>query len=181
MYDARDIAADMTRRFKDRPVEYEQAFDFPWPKRLQAIGDSLAVAYASDKWKEPDTFTGKRMWELYKHVAESRNRVLAQPRFLHKGANEAWPVVGPMVNLEDVQWPDHISILGLFEEANLELDTADGQECIVSVRTNHGMLGAGVLRQRSGQRVFLCIYDSKAIRMVIIGDKLAIEKDGITG
>lgn len=197
--DARAIARNIRQTFADRPVEYEQTMPFDWPDVLQNVGDSLAVAYASDKWKPKDA-RGKRELELYKHLAESRNRALVLPGLLRHedDTSEHWPVIGPRVSLANLPMPDSFAVLGLFEEANLFLHTGgsdddpkfgiDGDDGVVRIEVRHGLLGGSKILWSSNRvddpknQPFLFVYtEEDGVLMVIVGDKLDIEKDGIVG
>jgi hypothetical protein len=197
VYDAQDLAIGMTERFNDRPWEYEERLPFSWPKYMQNVGDSLAIAYASDKWKRKNG-AGKRESELYKHLAESRNRALVQPGLLRDEykPNKAWPVKGPTVSLSDVPLPQHFSVLGLFEEIDLQLYTKgtnkhpafseDKDEGIVGVRVRHGMLGGSYIlwseMDEGEDEPFLFVYTRSAgVCIIVVGDKLDVHKDGIVG
>ena len=198
VYDAEDLSRDMVERFNDRPVEYIANLRYGWPSKMQNVGDSLAVAYDSDKWK-PKGKNGKRESELYKHLAESRNRALVKPRLLHNQyhPNKRWPVKGRMVSLAEVPMPQHFAILGLFEEVNLQLYTQgtkqrpafsdDKDEGIVKVKLRHGMLGGSYLRwsemyEDANDQLFLFVYTKSAgVCIVVVGDKLDVHRDGIIG
>jgi len=157
VYDAEDIALGIRATFTDRPVELQHEFSFGWPAVMQNVGDSLAVAYASDKW-EKKRADGSRRVELYKHLAESRNQALVIPGLLHDedAPEQPWEALGPLVSLADAPLPKHFAVLGLFEEANLKLYTRGTNERprfgrraddgVVRVRVRHGMLGASKLR-----------------------------------
>lgn len=198
VYDAYDIAKDMRETFADRPVERIESHDFDWPVAMQNVGDSLSVAYASDKWQPKDA-RGRREVELYKHLAESRNQALAAPGVLfdHDDPNEPWPVRGPMVRLSDVPMPRHFAVLGLFEEINLMLYGAGSDkrprfrsnpdDDIVHVRVRHAYLGGSkILWSREDQGAedepFIFVYTKEAgVMFVVTGDELDIERDGIVG
>ncbi len=60
VFEAQDIAKDIAETFKDRPVEREERLDFDWPDKLQMFGESLGVAYDSDKWKPKGSNGGAR-------------------------------------------------------------------------------------------------------------------------
>jgi hypothetical protein len=191
VYDSQDIAKNIRETFMDRPAKGETDLPFGWPATWQHVGDSLAVAYASDKWKTP----GK--YELYKHLAESRNRVLVRPGFLHDHyhSGASWPVIGPKVSLAGTPMPKHIAVLGYFEEADLQLhvDGTDddpivgrGDEGCVKVGVGHAMLGASHIRWdltgRAKSTPFLVVYSpSKGPFMLIVGEELDVEHDGIVG
>lgn len=187
VYDTNESARAMRERFADRPVEYETNLDFNWPKRVYHVGDSLAVAYSSDKWKPR-----RGDMEDYKHLAESPNRayVVRQDLF-----DEDMHVQGVPVNIGHVPMPGHVAIIGLFLEANLRLfdDTLmPSNDRVFAVSTKHAMLGGGVIPwKKTGKRKkdqpFLFVYSEPrgsergAVHMLIFGDSLGIEKDGIVG
>jgi hypothetical protein len=181
--DAYDVAKKMRETFADRPVEQSIPFDFGWPTMMQNVGDSLAVAYASDKWTEPDA-RGRRDVELYKHLAESRNRALVRPGVMYDyyRPNQRWPVAGPQVSLSECPMPKHFAILGLFEEIDLEL--AGGE--VVHVSIKHAYLGGSKIRWSTlGKRPdepFIFVYtEDDGVMAMVIGEELDVEKDGIVG
>jgi hypothetical protein len=197
-YDAEDIAIGITETFKDRPFEFRENMSFGWPRSLQNVGDSLAVAYESDKWKPKDA-AGRREAELYKHLAESRNSVYVKRGLLkdYYKPNRGWPVKGAMISFTGCPMPRHFAILGLFEEASLQLYT-DGtaqdpefgkgeDDGIVKVTIGHGMLGASKMlwsREDPNEpdEPFLFVYTKSAgVLMFIVGDKLDVKRDGIVG
>jgi hypothetical protein len=195
VYDAHDIAARMRETFVDRAVERKLPYNWRWPTQLQNVGDSLAVAYASDKW-EPKDRSGKRKMELYKHLAESRNRCLAERGVLvDYYEREPWPVIGPTVSFAggSVAMPNTFALLGLFEELCLQLHTegddaspdfgADEDDGVVHVAVRHALLGGSMMRHRDGKlRPFLFVYTKKeGVKFIVVGDQLDIEKDGIVG
>jgi hypothetical protein len=197
VYDAEELAIGMTERFKDRPWEEYEELPFNWPARMQNVGDSLAVAYASDKWK-PKSRNGKRRAELYKHLAESRNWALVRPGFLHDyyRPSKRWPQRGPDVSFANVPMPEHYSMLGLFEEIDLQLYThgtknaprfsSDKDEGIVKVTVRHGLLGGSYIRWSEvsdrDDEPFLFVYTATAgVCIIVVGKKLDVEKDGIVG
>jgi hypothetical protein len=191
VYDARELARNMRERFVDRPVEREFWLGARWPLALHNVGDSLAVAYASDKW-QPPADDGHREYLDYKHLAESRNRVLVVPGLLRDfyRPTRSYAVVGPMVSLPEM--PNAFAWLGFFEEANLQLYT-DGtdddprfggdDDGVVKVTVRHGMLGGSYLRTSKRDREpFLFVYTERdGILMIVVGEKLNVEKDGIVG
>lgn len=197
VYEAESMARQMRETFADRPVERHESMDFGWPAVMQNIGDSLAVAYASDKWK-PRGKDGKREVELYKHLAESRNRVLAVPGALYDYFDQSrrWPTIGPKVSLADCPMPRHFAVLGLFAEIDLKLYVAgsdaaprfegsqDGGVVHVSVRNGY-LGGAKILWSELGRgkdEPFIFVYTKAAgVMFLVVGDRLAIAKDGIVG
>lgn len=194
VYESHDLARKMRETFVDRAVERKLPYGWDWPTHLQNIGDSLAVAYASDKW-EPRKADGKRKVELYKHLAESRNRCLAQPGLLYDyyERDQAWPVRGPMVDFtEGIEMPDTFAMLGLFEELCIKLYTKGtnanprfegGDAGVVHTKLRHAFLGGGMMRL-SGERFrpFVFAFQKKeGVQFIVVGDELDIEKDGIVG
>jgi hypothetical protein len=190
--EAHEIAANLRTTFTDKPLKRDRQYHFSWPTLWQHIGDSLAVAYASDKWKDDGEF------ELYKHLAESPNRVLCIPHFLYTYRQPRRPieVVGPTISLAGVPMPKHFALLGYFEEADLRLYTGGTNERptfgegkddgVVQVRVRHGYVGASkILWSRQSRRPdqpFLVVFtESGGPVMLIVGTELDIENDGIVG
>lgn len=148
-YDARQLARQMRETFADRPVETETKLPFSWPRTLQNVGESLAVAYGSDKWKPKKR--GRREVELYKHLAESQNWAFVTAGVLHDfyAPEQAWPIIGPTVSFESLPLPQHIAILGYCDSAHLRLYTRGthaqprfgrGDEGIVEITFPGGLL-----------------------------------------
>jgi hypothetical protein len=206
VYDAEELAVGMTEKFHDRPWEHRDELPFTWPQYMQNVGDSLAVAYASDKWKKKNG--GRRERELYKHLAESRNQALVKPGLLvdYYRPNKSWDVCGPVVTLQPCPMPRHFAILGLCEEVDLQLYSAgsakkpkfgpDDEVGIVKVTIRHGIVGGGIMQFSKGgnqgkcklamggkkDQPFLFVYtETQGIQMIVVGDELDVEKDGIAG
>jgi hypothetical protein len=190
VYNAEDIARNLTETFKARPVQDINDYKFSWPSKLRYVGDSHAIAYDSDKW------TGNS--ELYKHLAESRNRAFVREGFLKHfdSPNKPWPTIGPVIDFTKFPMPRHFAELALFVEIDLQLHTAGSDERpsfgkknsgFVKVTVAHGLLGGGkILWSRRGNRErdqpFLFVYtEYDGVQVVITGDELDIESDGIVG
>lgn len=198
VYDAKDDAIRMTETFKDRPYEYVENLRHGWPRVMQNVGDSLAIAYSSDKWKQKNA-AGKRDIELYKHLAESRNRALVRPGLLHHyyEPNKRWPVVGPHVSLADCPMPKEYAVLARFEEIDLQLYTEgtnrrprfahDDDEGVVKVTVRHGFLGGSFIQwsaldEGDEDEPFLFVYTATlGVLIVVMGETLEVHKDGIIG
>jgi hypothetical protein len=193
VYDALEMAADIRATFQGAAAEKAIEFPFSWPSTVQHVGESLAVAYESDKWKKKGDLEG------YKHLAESKNHALCVPGLIHcyEDASESYPVYGPHISLAEAPMPRHFAILGLFIEADLrlhiggtnsnpELGRARDDGC-VKLTVGHGMLGASkILWSRSKHKrrdqPFLFVYtESDGVLLIIVGKRLTIEKDGIAG
>jgi hypothetical protein len=197
--DAEAIARSMRKTFQAKEPKERVELPFTWRREMQHVGDSLAVCYASDKWKKDGEL------EIYKHIAESRNRVFCAPKFLRPFEDEDafYPSLGPMVSFEDVPMPKHFAVLGYFEECNLCLHSEGTQErpafaknpaddVVVKVLVKHGMLGASKMRWSTlgdgrKDQPFLLVYsepnrdDPGGVHMIIVGEELDVEKDGIVG
>lgn len=199
VFAANDIAKGIAETFKDRPVEFEEELDFEWPDELQMVGSSLGVAYDSDKWK-PKNNAGKRQSELYKHIAESPNRIYAVPGLIQREDEDgkAAKTIGPKLSLKelsasgDVEMPEHFAVLGRFMECNCILHTGGtnarpvlankGDDGCVTLTVRHGMLGASKFRRNGKLQPFLFVYHPEVgVYFLITGDELDIEKDGIVG
>lgn len=192
VYDSADLARKMTETFKSRPVSEKKTIRHDWPVRWQHVGDSLAVAYSSDKWRPTGDF------KLYKHLAESRNRAYCVPGFLRDPDNtkKLWPAIGPIISIDDVPMPRDCSDLALFEELDLQLHVTgdddepefgdDESDGVVKVMIKHAKLGGGFVRwsQVSRRRdvPFLFVYtEDDGPLVMIFGDELDVLADGIVG
>ncbi len=196
--DAEDAARQMRSVFADRNVEKRQSMQFSWPDEMQHVGQSIAVAYASDKWKNPGDY------ELYKHLHDglTHNRALCSTGFLHhyEQQGKRFETIGPVVSFAGVPMPQHFAVLGLLEEVDLRMHVGGtdddpkvgrGDNGIVKVIVAHAMLGAGVIRWSvdgaEEDEPFVFVYsessgrDRGGVHMIIVGDELDIEKDGIVG
>lgn len=187
--DTLEHAKDVRRTFtKKEPRELREQ-PWTWPTTYTHVGDSLAVAYASDKWKKNGDM------ELYKHLAESRNYAFAAPGvdFVPlESPHTKYPVVTQLVSFEDRVMPKHIAFLGMFEEIHLQFYRPGavpsrklrGDEGVARVLIKHAFLGGGLM---DGDRPFLVVYseprgnDPGGVHMIITGDELDIEADGIVG
>jgi len=196
IYDAREIAKNYTKTFKDREVEYEKKVKFTWPRYLQHVGANLGQGYDSDKWKKGSL--GRREWELYKHVAESRNKLLCVPGFLaDEETGTKIKTIGPVFDTFSWPMPDSFADLALFSEANIQLhtvgtDSAPGfgrgqNNGIVAVAVRHACIGCSkILWSREDSRAkdqpFLFVYTERdGVMFMVVGDTLDVEKDGIVG
>ena len=199
VFEAAEIARNISTTFKDRPVEYEEEFSFDWPDVVQQVGDSLGVAYASDKWK-PKGKSGKREIEVYKHIAESRNRIFAVPGVIRAEGDlgRTLKTIGPYVSLAKssaggrLLMPESFAVLGIFKEANvvLHIEGTDDEpefgdhkdDGVITLSVKHGMLGASKMKVDGQLTPFLFVYTPEdGVYFIIIGEELDIEKDGIVG
>lgn len=175
---ALDAARKLRRTFHDKEPEHETPVPWRWPSELQEIGVCEAVMYASNKWqKNPKDVID------YKHVAEGPQRILVQPGFLQDfKTGRALPTVGPVHELNDM--PDAFAVLDKILGVQVQLYTGSdaapqpsGEFYQIDIANAH--LGAGV-HPVTGQ-TFLIVYTSQGVHCLIVGDELAVEKDGITG
>lgn len=190
-YDAVDIAQDIRKTFTANDKMRKREFSFEWPSALQNVGDSLAVAYSSDKWQDDGEMI------LYKHLAESRNRAYCVPGFLrdYENPREPWPTIGPMYSFKDMPMPKHFAILALFEEIDLHLHThgnddhpklGKGDEGIVKVVVANAFVGASKFRwsevSDKEDEPFLFVYTKDdGILILVTGDELDVRSEGIVG
>jgi hypothetical protein len=101
-----------------------------------------------------------------------------------------------MIAVEDVPMPGHFAVLGLFLEINLQLYThmskgrprfSSDDEGTVATKVRHGLVGGSRIRWSQVEpgvkdELFLFIYtQSQGVLAIIVGDQLAITKDGIAG
>lgn len=187
----------MRETFTDRKCEVEEEFPFEWPPVMQNIGESVGVAYASDKWK-PKDHRGKRELEVYKHIAESRNRIFCLPGSVRWENKQSGSVrtIGPHVSFcspSDVSMPSGFAVLGIFKEVNVILHVGGSDEFpevgendddgVVTLTVRYGMLGGSkMLRDDGRQQPFVFVYTpSDGIMFLIVGEELDVKSEGIVG
>jgi hypothetical protein len=186
----RELAVRMRTVFADRPPKHQLRFHWGWPRVMQHVGESLAVAYSSDKWRADGDMLP------YKHLAESRNVAFVRPGFLltPEGVTSTGKVIGPRVSFARVPKPKYFAFLGLFEEANFRLFTSEQagepqlgkkpDDGCVQVLVRHGMVAGAHLMWRGGrgpEPVLFVYTEREGVLMVVMGEKLDVQKDGIVG
>lgn len=154
--------------FMDRPPSKETRVKWEWPRNLQWVGHCEAVMYASDKWKRPGTF------EDYKHVAEGPQKVFCTPGFI-RDYHSSKPLDLPF---KEKRLPRDMpeAFAELANIFGVQLTTLDDE--VLQVNIARAKLGSAKHRSLG---TFLFVYDGTGVHMLITGDKLNVEKDGITG
>lgn len=177
--DTERVARRIYEDFHDKPSRRRVKFDFGWPKVFQEVGRAEAQMYRSNKWKK-----NPREFEDYKHIAESEQRCYVVPNVLvDDKTREPLKTYGDLVEFEDL--PTHITILAAligiqvrFYDSRKRLPRGDKN--LKELFLPQGMLG-GARFVDSGE-AFLVVYTKNAgVVMIITGEELDIEKDGIVG
>lgn len=170
----------MFETFHDRPHKRQHKFSFGWPKTMQEIGRAEAQMYRSNKWK-----SNPKEFEDYKHIAEGPQYCYAVPGFLlDYQTSEPLKVYGPKISLDD-QMPEHVTILAPLIGVQVQLYDSRGRlpaedKNLFEVVVPKGMLAGS--RFPDTDEAFLVVYTrEEGVHMIIVGDKLDIEKDGIVG
>lgn len=193
VYDAEELAVNMQETFVSRKVTKRTEFPWKWTQRMQQVGESLAVAYSSNKWQA--TLDD---WVLYKHLAESRNHCFAAPGIMHdlNRPGRSWPVNGPTVDFGDVPMPNAFGELCEFERLDLQLYTrrdrnggwnvGSADEGVVEVSVPRAYLGGSMIRWSEvgagKDQPFLVVYTKTGGPMfLIVGEKLEVRTEGIVG
>lgn len=182
--DTRETAVSVFRTFHDREPEKEIQFPFDWPASLQEIGQGKAELYTSNKWQK-----NRRDYEDYKHVVEGSRVVCAEPDFLRDwGGKSRLPVCGPMM-APIMPMPLYFSVLGKLLGIQVRLyrlgpngepELPTGDDGCYEIHVPRGMLGAA--KHPATGEPFLLVYTKKGgVHMILTGNRLDIEKDGIVG
>ena len=177
--DAEKEARDLFEKFHDKPSKRQYKMDFGWPTSVQEIGEANAQMYRSNKWK-----SDPKDYEDYKHIAEGFQSCYVTPGFLRDySTNKAMPVHGPSFDVQEPM-PEHFTILAPLIGIQVRLYEKGGKlpksGNLYEVTVPRGMLG-GAKHPKTGD-VFLFVYTkTHGVGMIITGDKLGIEKDGIVG
>lgn len=172
-------ASEMFEDFYARPSKRRVNFDFGWPRRYQEVGVAQAQMYRSNKWKK-----NLKEFEDYKHVAEGEQHCYVVPGFLRDyETNKPLKTYGPMIELDE-EMPQHITILAPLIGVQVQLYDRRGKiqkgENLYEIVVPHGMLAGG--RFPRTEEAFLVVYTkSEGVHMIITGEELDIERDGIVG
>ena len=173
-------ALEMYERFHDKPSKRRVKFNFDWPTHVQEIGEAKAQMYRSNKWK-----TNPRDFEDYKHIAESFQLCYVTPGFLRDySTGKALPVYGPKLEVQGPM-PQHFTMLAPLIGIQVRLYGSNGKlskgdSNLYEVVVPRGML-AGAQHPKTGDNFLFVYTKSHGIGMIITGDELAVEKDGIVG
>lgn len=179
-----DVARTMRETFVDRPVERTISIPWQWPKSMREIGTNEAVMYASDKWKQR-----RGDMEDYKHRSEGKQWVLARPGFLrdYHDQDRHVPVAGPIVDLGKM--PDSFAVLADILGVQVRLYEKGGRDGYQFPRSRNAgyhqiLIGGAKLgggRFPDSGDTFLIVYTRAGVHLLIVGEKLDVEKDGIVG
>lgn len=177
--DTEEEAKEIFEKFHDKPSKRKVKFDFSWPSVVQEIGEAKAQMYRSNKWKMNPKDT-----EDYKHIAESYQRCYVIPGFLKDySTGRKIPVYGPELEVQGPM-PKHFTILAPLIGIQVRLYGKSGKPSksdeLYEVVVPNGILAGA--RHPDTDEVFLFVYTkAHGIGMLITGEKLDIEKDGIVG
>lgn len=172
-------ARQMFEVFHDKPSRRRVAFDFGWPRTFQEIGTAKAQMYRSNKWKK-----NPREWEDYKHIAEAPQYCYAVPGFIRDyETNDPLKIYGPQMRIDE-EMPQHITILAPLIGVQVHLYDSKGKlrrdENLYEIMVPHGML-AGAKFPETDEPFLLVYTKAEGVHMLIMGEQLDIEKDGIVG
>jgi len=181
------VAQKIRETFVDRKAERRQEVPWKWPRSMREVGRCEAVMYSSDKWQKG---RGRNWLEDYKHIAEGMQWVLVRPGFLQDGkTRKALDVVGPEIDLHPM--PSSFAVLADVLGVQMQFYMPDGagdeyylpnaseDTGLYEVAIGHAKLGAGQFPDTG--ETFLIVYTPAGVEMLIVGEKLAVEKDGIVG
>ena len=167
----------------DKPASRATPINWKWPKRMQAVGECLAVMYASNKWQRDESTIID-----YKHNREAPQRLLVTPGFLrdYDRPSQELDLIGPMEELNRPM-PDAFAALAkiLGVQVNLYQGEDDDPELTEDGKNFYqvNIAGAylGAAEHPVTKETFLIIYTKSGLHCVITGDSLNVEKDGIVG
>lgn len=180
LVDTEPEARQMFEEFHARDSRRRVKFNFNWPKSMQEAGRVVSELYRSNKWKR-----NLRDFEDYKHIAEAPQFCYMTPGFLRDpSGKKAIPLYGDKVDLED-EMPKHFTILAPLIGIQVRLYNEQGRlprgdKNLFEIAVPQGMLGGA--RFPYSEEAFLFVYTKRGgIHMLITGDQLDVEKDGIVG
>lgn len=173
-------AVEMFETFHAKASKRQVKYDFNWPTQFQEAGQAVAQLYRSNKWK-----MNPKEYEDYKHIAEAPQYCYIVPGFLRDATGKKpLPIHGDFIDLND-EMPEHFTILAPLIGVQVRLYDETGKlprgdSGLYEVTMPHGMLGGA--RFPGSDEAFLLVYTRKGgVHMIITGNELDVEKDGITG
>jgi hypothetical protein len=164
--------------FYDRAPRVQVDLPFWWPEQMQEVGEGKAEMYRSNKWQKDF-----RTFDDYKHVVEKTRTVYAEPGFLVEWQKPHRPMRlhGPMMRF-DGPMPKHFAELGPLLGVQLQLYDEKEElqkKGFFEVRIARAKLGAAI--HPDTNETFLFVYTPAGVHLILTGDQLSIEKDGIAG
>ncbi len=164
--------------FHDRESRRKVPMNFTWPTKVQEIGQAVAQMYRSNKWK-----SNLKDFEDYKHIAEAFQFCYVVPGFLREFTSDRpLKVYGPKHEVEGPM-PEHFTILAPLIGIQIRLYDSKlklPEDNLYEVVVPRGMLG-GAKHPKTGEPFLFVYTKTEGIGMLITGDELDIEKDGIVG
>jgi hypothetical protein len=171
-------AVELRETFTDKPAVEKKLLSWGWPKTVREIGTAMAVMYRSDKWRKKGDF------EDYKHICESPEpwTLYATPAF-----DLNMPVHGASEPIPKGWMPENIAVLAfflgiqcrLYEKRGKELFLPTGDDGLHQVTIPKARLAAA--RTKEGD-LFLTVYtEARGPLLLVFGQELDVEKDGIVG
>jgi len=153
--------------------------------RLRHIGTNEATCYLSDKWG----YRKKRSFEEFKHVSEAPQELYAVDGVVPGAKGPIWSPKASKAIL-----PTDLAELGplICFESRLHLGVIEGEgvlgkgdEGCVRIAPAGCLLYAGFLRDADdpdqGETILVVIHRRAGVQLVVMGDDLAVTKDGIVG
>lgn len=156
--------------FMDRPASKAVRMKWDWPKQMQWVGYCESVMYTSDKWHNIGDY------EDYKHVAEAHQNLYCRPRFIRDYHNSREVLDIPVESVKlPKKMPSAFAVLA--DIFGVHVETFDDRRFQVDIA--RAKLGGA---ECAGLGTFLFVYtEAGGVHMIITGEELAIERDGITG
>lgn len=162
-------AHTMRQTFVDRPPSKEKKVPWEWPTSMVFVGDCEAIMYVSDKWKRR---RGEN--EDYKHISEAQQYVLVTEGFLHDyHTGEPLDIDSETFELAPNMPKAFAELADIY---GVQVNFNDGE--LREIQIAKAKLG-GAHHRDFGTFVF--VYNDDGVHMLICGEELAVEKDGITG
>jgi hypothetical protein len=157
--------------------------------RLRHIGTNEATCYLSDKWGGKP----RRSFEEFKHVSEAPQELYAVGGVVPGSKGPLWSP-----GLNDAIMPTELAELGplICFESRLHVGlekTRDGEEGVLGegdegcarIVAAGCLLYAGFMRSKTqpdeGETILVAIHRREGVQFVVMGDRLSVTKDGITG
>lgn len=165
--DTEAVSKQIRETFHQSPSKKRIPLSFSWPTEMRRIGTSRAIMYFSDKW-------GKTQGEMYKHRSEAPCDVYLSP--MAKIYDEdGYEIVEGEYDSVSGQMPKHIAVLGKSLGIQVKLDSGR------KVQIDFAGAVWGAAKNPDTGETFLVMFTPREVLMVVVGDSLGVERDGIVG
>lgn len=172
--DTEDISREIRETFHQSPSKKKLNLSFSWPLEMRRIGTSESIMYLSDKW-------GIVEGEKYKHVSESDCDVYISPSVQIRDEDGELLDLGEDWEDLDGKMPRHIAVLGKSLGIQVRLECPDSSANGLKKQLDFASATWGAAKSPETGETFLVLFSPREVLLIVTGDELDIERDGVVG